>query len=68
MSYDKVADALYIRVKEGRVSDSVEVNERIIADLNERGEIIGLEILNFSKSGVDLDKLIREGVESVARI
>ena len=68
VSYDKVADALYIRVKEGKVSDSVEVNERIIADLNERGEIIGLEILNFSKSGVDLDKLVREGVESVARI
>ncbi len=68
VSYDKVADALYIRVKEGKVSDSVEVNERIIADLNERGKIIGLEILNFSKSGVDLDKLVREGVESVARI
>ena len=68
ISYDRVADALYIRLKEGKVSNSIEVNEGIIVDLNEKGEIMGLEILNFSKSGVDLDRIIREGVESVARI
>ncbi len=40
----------------------------MIVDLNERGEIVGLEIINFSKSGVDLDKIVREGVESAAKI
>ncbi len=68
VSYDRVADALYIRLREGSVADSVELNEGIIVDLNERGEIVGLEIINFSKSGVDLDKIVREGVESVAKI
>ncbi len=68
VSYDRVADALYIRLREGKVSDSIELNEGIVVDLDERGEIVGLEIINFSKSGVDLDKIIREGVESVAKI
>ncbi len=68
VSYDRVADALYIRLREGKVSDSVELKEGIVVDLNERGEIVGLEIINFSRSGVDLDKIIREGVESVAKI
>jgi len=68
VSYDRVADALYIRLREGKVSDSIELNEGLIVDLDERGEIVGLEIINFSKSGVDLDKIIREGVESVAKI
>ncbi len=68
VSYDRVADALYIRLREGKVADSVELNEGIIVDLNERGEIVGLEIIDFSKSGVDLDKIVREGVESVAKI
>ena len=68
VSYDRVADALYIRLREGKVSDSIELNEGLIVDLDERGEIVGLEIINFSKSEVDLDKIIREGVESVAKI
>jgi len=68
VSYDRVADALYIRLREGNVSDSIELEEGIIVDLDERGKIVGLEIINFSKSGVDLDKIIREGVESVAKI
>ncbi len=68
VSYDRVADALYIRLREGKVADSVELNEGMIVDLNERGEIVGLEIINFSKSGVDLDKIVREGVESAAKI
>ncbi len=68
VSYDRVADALYIRLREGKVSDSIELNEGIVVDLDERGEIVGLEIINFSRSGVDLDKIIREGVESVVKI
>ncbi len=68
VSYDRVADALYIRLRESNVSDSIELDGGIIVDLDERGKIVGLEIINFSKSGVDLDKIIREGVESVAKI
>ena len=33
VSYDRVADALYIRLREGKVSDSIESNEGIIVEL-----------------------------------
>ena len=62
ISYDKVADALYIRVRDGKVKESAEIREGVIVDLDDEG-VIGVEILNFSKSGVDLSRVIREGIE-----
>jgi len=62
ISYDKVADALYIRVRDGKVKESTEIREGVIVDLDDDG-VIGVEILNFSKSGVDLGRVIREGIE-----
>ena len=49
VKYDPLADALYIKVKEGEVSDSLELREGLIVDLDDKGEVIGIEILNFSK-------------------
>ena len=68
VSYDRVADSLYLRLKAGRVADSVEVSEGVILDLDEEGSILGVEILNYSKSGVDVDRLIVEGVEAVVKV
>lgn len=65
ISYDPVADALYIRVKNDKVVDSLEVDGDIIVDFNEHGEVVGVEILNFSKSSVDLDQIVREGLEAL---
>jgi uncharacterized protein YuzE len=50
VKYDPLADALYIKVEEGEVSDSLELREGLIVDLNDKGEVIGIEILNFSKN------------------
>ena len=54
VTYDPVADALYVKVMDGTVSDSVEIREDVVADFNEKGEIIGVEVLNFSRSPVDV--------------
>jgi len=59
VSYDLVADALYIRAKDDEIVDSLEVNDGIIVDFNKYGEVVGVEILNFSKSNVDLDRVVR---------
>ena len=67
VSYDRVSDALYIRVRDGRVVDSVEVSEGVILDLDEKGRILGIEVLEYSKSGVDVDRLIKEGLEAVVK-
>lgn len=39
ISYDKEADALYIRFASGRPRDSVEIDDGIIVDVGENGEI-----------------------------
>ena len=61
--YDKTGDALYIRLKEGRVIDSDEIAPGIIIDYNEKGEIIGIEILWFSRRKIDFSKLVLKGPE-----
>ncbi|MEM4728019.1 MAG: DUF2283 domain-containing protein [Candidatus Bathyarchaeia archaeon] len=46
-SYDPVAGALYIRTRDDSIEDSLEIDDHIIVDFNDRGEIVGVEILNF---------------------
>lgn len=65
VSYDPVADALYVRARDDKIADSLEINEGMIVDFNEHGEVVGVEILNFSKSNVDLDRIVKEGLETL---
>ena len=62
MRYDHRADAFYIRFKEDEVVDSEEIEVGIIVDYNEKGEIVGIEVLEFSKKKVDLVDLIVKGL------
>ncbi len=63
--YDRFADALYIRLREGRIVESDEVAPGIIVDLDENNEIIGIEVLWASKRRLDLMKLLLEGPEAL---
>ena len=65
LRYDRLSDALYIRIGEGKVADSEEVAPGIILDYGENGKVIGMEVLWFSKRRVDLNKLVTEGIEAV---
>ena len=49
VEYDHEADILYIRVREEEVKDTVDLNDDIWADLNEKGEIVGIEIWQARK-------------------
>ena len=64
LKYDRSSDALYIRIKEGNIVDSDEIAPGIIVDYDEYGEIVGIEILWFSKRRIDLHKLVIEGPEA----
>lgn len=68
LEYDPIADALYIRVRDDKVHDTIEVSKNIIVDLNDKGEIIGIEILNFSKSKISLNELVTKGIEVVVQM
>ena len=65
VSYDRVADALYIRLRDDEIVDSDEVAPGIIVDFNGRGEVVGIEVLGFSRRDIDLKKLIIEGPEAL---
>ena len=48
MAYFKGEDILHIVISDERESDSIELSPNITAELNESGELIGIEILEAS--------------------
>ncbi len=60
LEYDPQADAVYIKMIRRKVSKTVEIDDTTMADLDKKNHIIGIEIINFSKTKVDLTKLITE--------
>jgi len=65
LRYDRSVDALYIKLKEDRIVESDEVVPGIIIDYNDKGEIVGVEVLQFSKRSIDIKKLITESIEAL---
>jgi len=57
--YDRVADAIYIRLRDEEVVESDEIAPGLIIDLNEKNEVVGIEVLWVSKRELDLTKLLR---------
>ena len=49
VEYDPEADIMYIKIKEDKIKDTVDLGEDIWADLNEKGEIVGIEIWQARK-------------------
>ncbi|HEV8666952.1 MAG TPA: DUF2283 domain-containing protein [Candidatus Paceibacterota bacterium] len=47
-TYDKVADAMYFRFKTGKISRTQKLEDKLIVDLDKKGNILGLEILDAS--------------------
>lgn len=64
IEYDKEADALYIQLKEMRVSDNIDIEDGVTIDVDEKGHIIGIEILDAKKklSRKDLSNIIIENL------
>ncbi len=44
--YDKNADALYITLKKGKVFNTLKLSDRLIVDLDKKGNTLGIEILD----------------------
>jgi uncharacterized protein YuzE len=55
--YDPEADALYVRVRMGRVDRSNVLDDGQIIDLDSEGHLLGIEVLGASR-GVQLADLI----------
>ena len=64
MHYSQDADAIYIRLKEDTVHNTDEVAEDIIMDFDDKGHVIGIEILSASEK-VDVRDLIVQSFDKV---
>jgi uncharacterized protein YuzE len=51
LEFDPVADAAYFEISSTEVAISKEIETGIIVDYDERGHIVGIEVLSMSKRG-----------------
>lgn len=49
ITYDRQADALYVKFKRNRVVRTSEITDYFLVDFDQEGEIVGIEILAASK-------------------
>ena len=57
ITYDKIANAAYLYLKKAqKVTETVPVSDDIIIDLDAKGGVLGIEILNASKN-IDVGEL-----------
>ena len=51
ITYDKIADAVYVRVSDAVVADTIKFDDTLFVDKDSTGSIVGIEILDASKKG-----------------
>ncbi|MDO8552975.1 MAG: DUF2283 domain-containing protein [bacterium] len=63
-TYDKEADAMNIRVKNGKVYKTLEISDSILVDVDKKGRALGVEILFVSSQmpRKSINKTIRSGI------
>ena len=49
INYDKEADAIYIEFRKGEFAKNKKIDDYTIIDLDEEGNILGIELLEVSK-------------------
>ena len=68
LEYDSQTDAAYIKLSRADIVESTEINEDVIVDLDKNKYLIGIEILNFSMSKLDIKTLITEDIGNATSI
>jgi len=48
IEYSKEADAIYVYFKEDYVAKSTEIEDGVVIDFDEKGHLIGIEVLDVS--------------------
>lgn len=64
IEYGKDVDALYIRLREARIADSMDIEEGVTIDLDENRHIVGIEILDASEK-LELSDLVNISIENL---
>ena len=56
LQVDKQADALYLRLDDSDIVESVEVAPGVVLDFNQAEEVVGIEMLHLSARSSDLNR------------
>ncbi len=65
LEFDPQSDAAYIHMIKGKVSRTIELDNFTFVDLDKDNRILGMEILNFSSSKVNISQLITKQIGNV---
>jgi len=49
ISYDKIADALYIYLRKGKISKTIKPSSQLLIDIDRKGNVLGIEMLDVSR-------------------
>mgnify|MGYP001615063300 FL=1 len=67
ISYDKKADAMYIEFQKGKFAKNKKVDDFTIIDLDEKGNLLGIEILAVSKR-IPIESLSEVNVKNLLAV
>jgi len=64
VEYDPEADILYIMIRDEKVKETKDLDEDVWIDVNDRGEIVGIEIWQARKHVIpEILKFLKKGKE-----
>ena len=64
IEYDREADALYIQPKKVHRVDNIDIEEGVTADLDPKGHIVGIEVLDAIER-LGLESLLNLSIENM---
>jgi len=64
ISYDKDADAMYIEFQKGEFSKNKKIDDFTVVDLDSKGNILGIELLDVSKR-IPIESLSKVNVKNL---
>jgi uncharacterized protein YuzE len=64
IQYSKDVDALYIRLREAKIVDSTDIEEGVTVDLDDKGHIVGIEILDASEK-LGISDIVNISIENL---
>lgn len=64
IEYSKQADAIYVYFKEEYVASSKEIEDGIVIDFDEQGQLVGIEVLDVSKR-FKLSDIVNVNIENL---
>ncbi|HIG93338.1 MAG: hypothetical protein QT02_C0003G0053 [archaeon GW2011_AR9] len=67
ITYDKVADAMYITFRSGEFAKNKKIDDFTLIDLDQEGNILGIELLEVSKR-IPIESLSEVNVKNLLAV